>query len=273
MWTGFDYLGEPTPYNADSTNLLNFSDPDDKERMAKELERLGRIRVPSRSSYFGIIDLAGFPKDRFYLYQSRWRSGLKMAHIVPHWNWPERIGQVTPVHVYSSGDEAELFLNGRSLGRRKRRKREYRFRWDRVVYEPGELRVVTYKQGKRWATAVQRTTGEASELRLSADRSVLSADGRDLAYVTVAVTDDQGQTVPRSNPTIRFAIQGPAEIVGSDNGDPTSLVSFQALERPAFNGLAVVIVRTKPNRSGTIVLTAHAEGKKPGRVSLSSRKR
>ena len=119
VWTGFDYLGEPTPYNADTSNLLNFTDPEEKARMEKELQELGKIHVPSRSSYFGILDLAGFKKDRFYLYQAHWRPDLPMAHILPHWNWPERIGQVTPVHVYTSGDEAELFLNGKSLGRKK----------------------------------------------------------------------------------------------------------------------------------------------------------
>jgi beta-galactosidase len=252
------------------TNLLNFSDPVERARIAEELERLGRIRVPSRSSYFGIVDLAGFPKDRFYLYQARWRPGLKMAHIVPHWNWPERIGKVTPVHVYSAGDEAELFLNGKSLGRRTRKKLEYRFRWDDVVYEPGELRVVVYKQGKRWATQTQRTTGEAFELRLSPDRAKLRADGRDLEFVTVSVTDNKGQVVPRANPAIRFAVKGPADIVGVDNGDPTSLVSFQALERRAFNGLCLVIVRTRAGKPGAIVVSAHAENLKPGRVSLRS---
>ena len=120
VWTGFDYIGEPTPYNRDVTNLLNFTDPEEKAKMAKELEELGKIEVPSRSSYFGIIDLAGFKKDRFYIYQARWRPDLPMAHILPHWNWPERVGEITPVHVYTSGDEAELFLNGKSLGKKKK---------------------------------------------------------------------------------------------------------------------------------------------------------
>ena len=154
VWTGFDYLGEPTPYNADVSNLLNFTDPAEKARMEKELKDLGKILVPSRSSYFGIVDLAGFKKDRFYLYQARWRPDLPMAHILPHWNWPERVGQITPVHVYTSGDEAELFLNGKSLGRKSKARYEYRLRWDDVVYQPGELKAVAYKQGKsgpkRW---------------------------------------------------------------------------------------------------------------------------
>ena len=136
VWTGFDYLGEPTPYSSDVTNLLNYSDPAERARAAQELERVGRIKTPSRSSYFGIIDLAGFPKDRFYIYQARWRPDLPMAHILPHWNWPERVGQVTPVHVYTSGDEAELFLNGQSLGRKKKGEYEYRLRWDDVKYQP-----------------------------------------------------------------------------------------------------------------------------------------
>ncbi len=136
--------------------------------MKKELKELGKIPVPSRSSYFGIIDLAGFRKDRFYLYQARWRPDLPMAHILPHWNWPDRVGQVTPVHVYTSGDEAELFLNGKSLGRKKKGQYEYRLRWDDVVYQPGELKVVAYKQGKKWAQDVVTTTGPAAKLILQA---------------------------------------------------------------------------------------------------------
>ena len=138
VWTGFDYLGEPTPYDG----------PND----------------PSRSSYFGIVDLAGFKKDRFYLYQARWRPDLPMAHILPHWNWPDRAGQITPVHVYTSGDEAELFLNGKSLGRKKKEHFEYRLRWNDVIYEPGKLKVVAYKNGKKWATDVVQTTGPAAKL-------------------------------------------------------------------------------------------------------------
>ena len=164
VWTGFDYLGEPTPYGGDSTTLLNFTDAAEQAQVAKELKELGKIKVPSRSSYFGIVDLAGFKKDRFYIYQARWRPDLPMAHILPHWNWPERVGQVTPVHVYTSGDEAELFLNGKSLGRKKREQNQYRLRWDDVKYEPGELRVVAYKNGKKWAEDVMKTTGAAAKV-------------------------------------------------------------------------------------------------------------
>lgn len=123
VWTGFDYLGEPTPYNLDATNALNVPEGPEREKMMAELKKLGN-RAPSRSSYFGIVDLCGFKKDRFYIYQAKWRPDVKMAHILPHWNWPERKGEITPVHVYTSGDEAELFLNGKSLGVRKKGKGE-----------------------------------------------------------------------------------------------------------------------------------------------------
>ena len=147
VWSGWDYLGEPTPYYS------------------------------ARSSYCGIIDLAGFKKDRFYLYQSRWRPGLPMAHILPHWNWPDRVDKITPVHVFTSGDEAELFLNGRSLGKKKKAAFEYRLRWDDVKYEPGEVKVIAYKKGKQWAEQIIRTTGNAAQLKATADRNVITADG------------------------------------------------------------------------------------------------
>lgn len=256
VWTGFDYLGEPTPYNADTTNILNFTDPAAQRRAAGELAALSKLKVPSRSSYFGIVDLAGFKKDRFYLYQARWRPELPMAHLLPHWNWPERVGQVTPVHLYTSGDEAELFLNGQSLGRKRRGPRDYRLRWDEVLYQPGTLRAVVWKNGKRWAEDTVQTTGTPAGLALSADRAVLQADGKDLAFVTVAITDRQGRPVPRSGNQVRFSVSGPADLVATDNGDATSLVSFQSPERAAFNGLALAIVRTRPGQPGRIVLRA-----------------
>lgn len=256
VWTGFDYLGEPTPYNDDATNLLNFSDVAEAEKMAKQLAELGRISVPSRSSYFGIVDLAGFPKDRFFLYQSRWRPDHPMAHILPHWTWPGREGQVTPVHVYTSGDEAELFLNGRSLGRKRKGAGEFRLRWDDVRYEPGELRIVAYKDGKRWAEAAQRTAGPAAALELSPDRTTLRADGKDLAFISVAIRDAAGTHVPRANSAVRFSVEGPGEIIATDNGDPTSFESFQSPNRRAFNGRALVIVRTHAGKSGRVIVRA-----------------
>jgi len=260
VWTGFDYLGEPTPYNRDVTNLLNFSDPADKKKMQAELDALGRIRPPSRSSYFGIVDLAGFKKDRYYLYQARWRPELPMAHLLPHWTWPERAGEVTPVHVYTSGDEAELFLNGRSLGRKAKGAFQYRLRWDDVVYEPGELKVVAYKNGREWAADVQKTSGPAAGLALQADRATIAADARDLSFVTVTVLDKDGVVVPRAKNRIRFRLDGPGEIVATDNGDATSHESFQSKERAAFNGLCLVIVRGQAGASGRLTLVAEAEG-------------
>ena len=186
------------------------------------LEDNGVTEIPSRSSYFGILDLAGFKKDRFYLYQSRWRTGLPMAHILPHWNWPERKGLVTPVHVYTSGDEAELFLNGKSLGKKKKREFEYRLKWDSVVYQPGELKVIAYKNGAKWAEDVVRTTEKASALSLTADRPVVHPDGTDLIYVTVRIEDKNKLLVPRSNNQLNFSIEGPGKIVATDNGDATS---------------------------------------------------
>ena len=246
VWTGFDYLGEPTNNGRRGT-------PDS-----------------SRSSYFGILDLSGFKKDRFYIYQAHWRPELPMAHILPHWNWPERVGQVTPVHVYTSGDSAELFLNGRSLGLKKKGQFEYRLRWDNVVYQPGELKVVAYKNGKKWATDVMKTTGPAAKLLLEPDRNKIEADGKDLSYVTVTVADKSRLLVPRSMNHIKFSIEGPGEIVATDNGDPTSMESFQSPERNAFNGLALVIVRAKEGQSGTIKLTARSNGLEETVVRIKS---
>ena len=239
VWTGFDYLGEPTPYD----------------------------RV-SRSSYFGIVDLDGFKKDRFYLYQAHWRPDFPMAHILPHWNWPERVGQMTPVHVYTSGDEAELFLNGQSQGRKKKAELEYRIRWDDVVYQPGTLKVVAYKNGKKWATDEVKTTGAAAELTLQPDRAKITADGKDLSFVTVTVADKAGLLVPRSKNHIKFDIEGPGEIVAVDDADPTNLEPMQAKEHDAFNGLALVIVRA--NQPGKITLTAHAEGLKDATTRIAA---
>lgn len=270
VWTGFDYLGEPTPYDRDSTTPLNFTDPTKQEQMNKELKEVGRITVPSRSSYFGIVDLAGFKKDRFYIYQARWRPDLPMTHILPHWNWPERIGQVTPVHVYTSGDEAELFLNGRSLGRKKKAQYEYRLRWDEVKYEPGELRVVAYRNGKHWAEDTMKTTGVAARLTMKVDRSRIKADSSDLSFVTVTITDTNGLSVPRSSNRIHFEISGPGEIVATDNGDPTNFESFQSPARNAFNGLCLVVVRSKRGTAGPIKLRAQSPGLSPYEIMIAS---
>jgi beta-galactosidase len=261
VWTGFDYLGEPTPYNKDPTNLLNFHTPEDLARAAQELRDLGKIPSPSRSSYFGIVDLCGFPKDRFYLYQARWRPDLPMVHILPHWNWPGREGQATPVHVYTSGDEVELFLNGASLGRRKKQPFQYRLVWNDVFYAPGELKAVAYKDGKPWAQTSVKTTGPATALRLDADRSTIRGDGADLCFLTTRLVDQNGLTVPVAQNLIKYEItQGPGEIVATDNGDATDLAIFSQPERHAFNGRALAIVRARSGEKGDIHLRATSDG-------------
>lgn len=229
VWSGWDYLGEPTPFYL------------------------------ARSSYYGTIDLAGFKKERFYLYQSHWRSDFPMAHILPHWNWPEREGLLTPVHVFTSGDEAELFLNGESLGRKKKDEFEYRLRWDDVFYEAGELTVKAYKEGEAWAEASVKTTGKPAQLKASADRDRISADGQDLSFITVKVCDPEGLVVPTAANSLRFSIDGPGEIVATDNGDPTCMTAFPSPDRDAFNGLALVIVRAKKGETGTIILKAESD--------------
>lgn len=267
VWTGFDYLGEPTPYD-DARYRGYVHDDAERQRIADATAKLGFM--PARSSYFGLHDLCGFRKDRFYLYQARWRPDLPMAHILPHWNWPDRVGQVTPVHVYSSGDEAELFLNGRSLGRQKRGPFEYRFRWDDVKYEPGEVKVVTWKAGREWVTAVQRTTGTAAQVNLAADRTGLHANGQDLAFVTVSIRDQTGLVVPRAADRVRFSLTGPGEILAVDNGDATRMEAFRSQDCRAFNGLCLVIIRTRAGEPGRITLRAEADGLKPAELTVHS---
>jgi len=239
--------------------------------MKKQLDALGNLKVPSASSYFGIVDLCGFKKDRFYIYQARWRSDLPMVHILPHWNWPERVGQTTPVHVYTSGDEAELFLNGKSLGRKKKGPYEYRLRWNDVAYQPGTLEVVAYRDGKEWAHETVKTTGEPARVLLSVDRSEIRADGLDLAFVAVVVSDQEGAPVPRSHNLVQFEIEGPGEIVAVGNGDATSHEPFQAKERSAYNGLCQVIVKGRSGRPGPITVKATSNGLKDAAITFPSK--
>ncbi|KAI0967614.1 glycoside hydrolase superfamily [Xylaria arbuscula] len=239
VWSGFDYLGEPTPYDA-------------------------------RSSYSGIVDLAGFPKERYYIYQARWRPDLQTAYILPHWTWPERPGKVTPVHVFSSADEAELFLNGKSQGRLVRAEYSYRFRWDKVVYSPGELHVVTYKNGKVWATATVQTAGDAVGLRLAADRPSIRGDGEDLAYITVEVIDSKGRIVPRATNDIAFNVSGAGELVATDNGDPADYTAFPSEQRKAYSGLALAIVRSRSSSQGAITVTASGSNLETAKVIIKT---
>ena len=266
VWTGFDYIGEPTPYWGDMTGLK----PKDwgYNETLKMLKFLGVTEVPSRSSYFGILDLAGFKKDRFYLYQSRWRQELPMAHILPHWNWPERKGLVTPVHVYTSGDEAELFLNGKSLGKKKKGEFEYRLKWDSVLYQPGELKVIAYKNGVKWAEDVMRTTDKASQLSATADRPAVHPNGTDLIFVTVRIEDKNKLLVPRSSNQLNFTIEGPGKIVATDNGDAASHELFQAKSKKAYNGLCLVIVAAEKGATGSFTVKAESKGLKAAAVKV-----
>jgi beta-galactosidase len=240
VWTGFDHLGEPTPFDT------------------------------SRSSYCGIFDIAGFKKDRFYLYQARWRPDHPMVHILPHWTWPDRVGQNTPVHVYTSGDEAELFLNGQTLGRKRKMAGQYRLRWDTVNYAAGELGVVAYKNGTQWATETITTAGAATKLLASPDRAMVAADGHDLSFVTVTVADANDDLVPRSLNQIAFQITGPGDIIATDNGDPTDTVVFSSRDRRAFNGLALAIVRTRAGQTGQVVVTATSSGLTSGTATITA---
>ncbi|KIM94790.1 glycoside hydrolase family 2 protein [Oidiodendron maius Zn] len=240
VWTGFDYIGEPTPYGGNPG---------------------------ARSSYFGIVDLAGFKKDRFYIYQARWRSDLPMVHILPHWTWPERVGQITPVHVFSSADEVELFVNGVSAGRKTRPGSSvYRFRWDNVQYSTGDLRAVAYKNGNQWAVDSRKTAGNAAALNVTVDRASIAGDGVDLAYVSVAVSDASGTVVPRADNTITFSVSGPGTLVSTDNGDPTDMVAFSSASRKAFSGLALAIVKANAGATGQITISAAADGITGGKV-------
>ena len=239
VWNGFDYLGEPTPYYS------------------------------ARSSYSGMIDLAGFPKDRYYLYQSRWRPDLPMAHLLPHWNWPGREGEVTPVHVFTSGDEGELFLNGVSQGRRKKGPFEYRLRWDEVRYQPGELRVRVWRNGEPWAEAREQTTGAPARLSLEADRARIGNDGRDLSFVTLRVLDAQGRTIRDAANRVRFRVEGAAGLVATDNGDPRDLAAFPSPERDVFSGRALAVVRGLPGRSGRARVVAESDGLEAAALTIT----
>jgi beta-galactosidase len=388
VWTGFDYIGEPTPFEQDA-----------------------------RSSYFGIVDLCGIPKDRFYLYRSYWRPDTLTVHILPHWNWPDRVGQNVPVYVYANGDSAELFLNGKSLGRRTKMKGssepvnlakgkpakasseesnrgnmvayandansntrwcaanananqwwqvdlgevqpiryldidfeqgannylyrikvsaddsnwqtivtkndwtgdtrqmayevdtqaryvrieftdlqegawasiwefgvypskanslyyavvdKYRLRWMDVVYEPGELKAVAYKDGKEIGQAVMRTADKPAVIRLTPDRKELAATGEDLCYILVEALDAKGTLCPLADNLIRFKAEGPAEIAGIDNGNPVSYEPFQADYRKLFYGKAMLIIRTVEGKPGSIRVTAKADGLKEGQTELRS---
>jgi beta-galactosidase len=238
IWTGFDYLGEPTPYD-----------------------------WPARSSYFGIVDLAGFPKDPYYMYQSEW-TNKPVLHVFPHWNWKQ--GDTIDVVAYTNADSAELFLNGRSLGARHQEGDVMHLTW-RVPYQPGVLRAAAFRNGKAAESQEVRTAGPAARIELVPDRRSITADGKDLSFVTVSVLDQDGVLVPDADNLVQFQIDGGAHIAGVDNGDQISHASFQADQVRAFNGKALVIVQAGRQR-GTVTLTATSAGlpAASARITLSA---
>jgi beta-galactosidase len=249
------------------TNLLNFTDPEKIKKLKKQLETDGTIPVPSRSSYFGIFDLCGFPKDRYYLYRSRWRPDVTTAHILPHWNWEKRRGMKTPVFVYTSGDEAELFLNGKSLGRRKKEKYKHRLCWYDVIYEPGIIRAETFKNGKPWCIAEIKTTGAPFKIKLEQEKKPDINFDDSLFFVVARITDEEGNTVPDANCKINFSVSGPGKIIAVDNGNPTSFKPFGDTSANAFNGLCLAVIKPAETNS-PVILKAESPELEHGKLEL-----
>ncbi len=246
VWTGFDYLGEPSPYDTDAW--------------------------PNHSSVFGIIDLASLPKDRYYLYRSVWNKKDPTLHVLPHWNWKGREGKVTPVFVYTSYPKAELFINGKSCGVREKNdstlQNRFRLMWNEVKYEPGEVKVVAYDaQGNKAMEKTVRTAGKPHHLVATVNRTALTADGEDLAYVTVQVADKDGNIVPTDNRLVKFNVTGAGSFRATANGDPTCLYSFQGKEMPLFSGALTAIVQAGKT-AGKLTFEARAKGVKPCTVTI-----
>lgn len=249
VWTGFDYLGELSPYD---TNAW-----------------------PNHSSMFGIIDLASIPKDRYYLYRSVWNKNAETLHILPHWTWPGREGLPTPVFVYTNYPSAELFINGKSYGRQTKLRdgepeNRYRLMWHNAIYEPGELKVVAYDStGHAVAEKSVRTAGQPHHIELATDRHQLTADGKDLAYVTLRIVDKDGNLCPTDGRLVKFSVSGAGRYRASANGDPTCLDLFHLPQMHAFGGMLTVIVEAG-EKPGRIQLKATAKGLKTGRLSLTA---
>lgn len=274
VWTGIDYLGGP--YFCDEWRKNpNFTDPEKQSKALAEVKERGMTRAAIHTCNTGFLDQAGFRKDSFWLFQSRWRPDLPMAHILPHWNWKGREGEVTPVYVFTSGDEGELFLNGKSLGRQRKQPgvwdRAYRLRWDDVRYEPGTLEVVVYRNGREWARDTVKTTGVPARLAAHAETETVVSDGADVCYVNVCVQDAGGLVVPNAKTRVRFSVKGPGVIAATDNGDETDFDDFRSPERMSFNGWAQAIVRPRPGASGEIVVRVLSDGLAPAesRISVS----
>lgn len=248
VWTGFDYLGEPTPFYDE---------------------------WPSRSSYFGILDLAGLPKDRFYSYQSKW-TDKPVLHIFPHWNWEGREGEVTPVHCYTNYERVELFVNGVSMGIRQKTNENMftknRMMWDDVVYQPGEIRAAALdKDNNVIAETVIKTASEPCQMELSANKETIAADGESLVFITAKITDKDGNFCPRANNEITFCVEN-GEFLASDAGDQTSLIPFNESKKPAFNGYIVGIVRSEKGCDKDIVVTVAADGLKDAAITVKTTK-
>ena len=247
VWTGFDYLGEPYPYDTDAW--------------------------PSHSSYFGIIDLASIPKDRYYLYRSKWNENDRTLHILPHWNWEGREGEVTPVFVYTDSPKAELFINGKSQGVREKKKdgtnmERYRLMWNETVYEPGEVMVVAYNEdGTESGRKTIRTAGKADHFVLTPNRKELKADGEDLLYVTVRLADKDGNIVPTDEREVKFSTKGAGKFRATANGDATSLRPFHEPVMDLFSGAATAIVQAG-DKPGDLTLTVTAKGLKPASITV-----
>ena len=246
VWTGFDYLGEPSPYDTDAW--------------------------PSHSSLFGIIDLASLPKDRFYLYRSQWNNSDTTLHILPHWNWEGREGQITPVFVYTSLPSAELFVNGKSQGIRQKNdstlQHRYRLMWNDVRYQPGEIKVVAYDhEGKPVAEKITRTAGKPHHLVLTPHKNSLRPDGDDLLYITIQVADKDGNIVPDDNRTVHFSVEGAGTFEATANGDPTSLQPFHKPQMDLFSGAATAILRSAKT-PGTLIFKATTTNLPPATLKI-----
>jgi beta-galactosidase len=258
VWTGFDYLGEPTPYDPWSIKKLGLPDS-----------------LTSVSSYFGIFDLVGLPKDRYYLYKSYWNARDTTIHILPHWNWKGHEGDTIPVFVYTNGDCAELFLNGKTLGMQCKKPdspvstERFRLMWKNVKYEPGELKAIAYKEGVALGSELVKTAGEPYQLKLTCDKKSVPAGQTSLAYLTIEVLDKNGIACPLADNLISFEINGPGIIYRTGNGNPQSTVSFDSKEVKLFFGKAVAILQSNGD-PGTFNITAKSAHLKDAAISIVS---
>jgi len=236
IWTGFDYLGEPTPYP-----------------------------WPARSSYFGIVDLAGFPKDAYYMYQSEW-TNTPVLHIFPHWNWKE--GQTVDVWAYTNAEEVELFLNGKSMGTKRKQGDDLHLMW-RLTWEPGTVKAIARTGGKEVLTKEIYTAGKPARILLEPDRTKLKADGKDLSFVKISILDDKGNVVPYADNLVKFEVNGAGKLRATDNGNPVSMESFQTSERKAFHGLCLAVIQAS-DKAGKITLKAVSDGLPEASVTIAA---